>query len=155
VTSMNLGKGLIAEDLYRTIVAVVPLACVDLLVVDALGSVLLMRRRDEPARGQWWLPGGRVHFGETREQAALRKLREECGLRSDGASELLTADLLLEDGRGSRSHGVTTVFRIDVPDTAAEIIIDEHSICAEWRSVAGWGAEDLHPFVHRVIGMAG
>ena len=38
--------------------------------------------------GQWALPGGRIDEGETPEQAALRELAEEVGLRLDGAAVL-------------------------------------------------------------------
>lgn len=47
---------------------------------------LLLTRRAENLRahaGQWALPGGRIDAGETPEQAALRELDEEVGLRLD------------------------------------------------------------------------
>lgn len=53
-------------------------------------ALLLTRRAETLARhtGQWALPGGRVDEGETPQQAALRELHEEVGLRLD-ASEVL------------------------------------------------------------------
>jgi ADP-ribose pyrophosphatase YjhB (NUDIX family) len=44
------------------------------------GKVLLVRRGNEPGRGKWSLPGGRIRFGERSEEAALREMREETGL---------------------------------------------------------------------------
>ena len=52
------------------------------LMRDAEGRVLLQRRRDRvilAADGKWEFPGGRVDFGETPEQAAVRECREEVG----------------------------------------------------------------------------
>ena len=50
--------------------------------------MLLTRRPTEPYAGQWALPGGRIDAGETAEQAALRELHEEVGLRLHADSVL-------------------------------------------------------------------
>ena len=43
-------------------------------------AVLLIRRGRAPGLGQWSLPGGGQHLGETAEAAARRELAEETGL---------------------------------------------------------------------------
>lgn len=142
----------IPDALYREITRVMPISCVDLLVVDDRGYVLLVRRHNEPAKGQWWLPGGRVHFGETRAAAALRKLHEECGLDALAGEpeELLTADIILSDGQGGTSHAISTVFLIIVTDHA-KLHLDQQSVEAAWRQPRVWLAENLDPFVTQVL----
>ena len=54
--------------------------CVGAIVIDDVGRLLLIRRGNPPAQGQWSLPGGRVEVGETHEAAVLRELREETGV---------------------------------------------------------------------------
>ncbi len=44
------------------------------------GSVLLVKRRDEPNRGRWSPPGGSLELGETVEEAAARETLEETGV---------------------------------------------------------------------------
>ena len=143
---------LIPESLYRQIVSVIPILCVDLLVVDAEQRLLLVKRLNEPAKGLWWVPGGRVHIGEMRAAAAVRKLYEECGLKISGTApiEVSTEDLILPKG-DTFSHVVATVYLIKV-DSSAPVVLDSQSEAAEWQSPGAWLQADLHPYVRDIIG---
>jgi 8-oxo-dGTP diphosphatase len=57
------------------------IACVGAVIHDRRGRLLLIRRGQEPGRGLWSLPGGRVEPGETDHQAVVREVAEETGLR--------------------------------------------------------------------------
>jgi 8-oxo-dGTP diphosphatase len=54
--------------------------CVGAIVVDEAGRLLLVRRGQEPAKGSWSVPGGRVEVGESDENAIVREVLEETGL---------------------------------------------------------------------------
>lgn len=41
---------------------------------------MLVRRANDPGRGKWSLPGGRVEHGESDHSALRREVREETGL---------------------------------------------------------------------------
>jgi len=43
-------------------------------------EVLLVQRGQEPMKGLWSLPGGKVEFGEEIETAAKREIKEECSV---------------------------------------------------------------------------
>jgi len=43
-------------------------------------DVLLIKRGKPPFQGQWSIPGGKIEFGETAPEAALRELMEETGV---------------------------------------------------------------------------
>jgi 8-oxo-dGTP diphosphatase len=66
---------------------------------DAL-SVLLIERAAEPAAGQWALPGGLLNPGETLEEAAVRKLEGETGVRDVYLEQLFTFDPIDHTGAG-------------------------------------------------------
>ena len=57
----------------------IPAAC--LIVVDNQDRLLLVKRSVEPKIGHWCLPGGFMELGESPEQAGLRELEEETGLK--------------------------------------------------------------------------
>lgn len=41
------------------------------------GKLLLEKRKNEPGRGRWTIPGGLVDLGETLENAVMREITEE------------------------------------------------------------------------------
>ena len=50
------------------------------VVFDEAGRILLVLRANEPARGTWSLPGGRVELDESAADAAVREVKEETGI---------------------------------------------------------------------------
>ncbi|GAA3565925.1 NUDIX domain-containing protein [Kribbella ginsengisoli] len=55
--------------------------CVGALVYDEQHRLLVIQRANEPGRGLWSLPGGRVEPGEDDPTAVAREVAEETGLR--------------------------------------------------------------------------
>ncbi|MGK7924721.1 MAG: NUDIX domain-containing protein [Spirulina sp.] len=62
-------------------------------------KVLLVRRNLPPFKGQWALPGGFVRMEETLEEAALRELGEETGVRNIFLEQLYTFGEIHRDPR--------------------------------------------------------
>ena len=54
--------------------------CVGALVYDEQHRLLVVQRANEPGRGLWSLPGGRVEPGEDDPTAVAREILEETGL---------------------------------------------------------------------------
>ncbi|NUR64042.1 MAG: NUDIX domain-containing protein [Catenulispora sp.] len=72
-----------------------PVALVMMPVIgeDGRTGLLAVRRGIEPQLGQVGLPGGFIEVGESWQQAAVRELWEETGLRAE-ADEVELADVL-------------------------------------------------------------
>jgi colanic acid biosynthesis protein WcaH len=69
----------IDDGAWETIVRHVPIVSVDLVVSTGTG-IVLAERQNRPARGEWFVPGGRVQKGERLEAAVHRVAREELGI---------------------------------------------------------------------------
>lgn len=63
-------------------------------------SILLIKRGVHPYKGEWALPGGFVRMGETVEEAASRKLKEETGVSTVNLSQLHCFSEPKRDPRG-------------------------------------------------------
>ena len=140
----------VPAERYADFLARMPEACVD-VVVEHDGRVLLARRENEPAQGEWFWPGSRLFKGETLEAAVHRVAREELGIEVVIEEQLgATAhfwDTSEQSGDVSR-HTVTVVYRVTpVEDDPSLSTDDQHS---EVR----WLAEpvpDLHEYVRRYL----
>ncbi len=105
----------IPAALYRRILGVMPIPCVDVVVV-CRGTFLLVRRRNKPVRNVWWLVGGRVLKNERLHTAVTRKVKEEAGLANITIKKFLTTreTIFRTSVLGPSTHSVNSVFLVKV-----------------------------------------
>jgi colanic acid biosynthesis protein WcaH len=116
--------------LYKKIISNVPILTVDIVIVHQ-GKFLLHKRANEPYKGFWWTPGGRVLLGESLERAALRKAYEEVGLRIKLGGILGTLNAP-ETRWGVKSQTVSVVYMGRLVGTKQTITYDAQSTDAQW-----------------------
>lgn len=68
------------RERFLDVVRLAPLVSIDLVVRDGHGRWLVGLRRNPPARGCWFVPGGRIHKGERLAHALARISRAELGV---------------------------------------------------------------------------
>jgi 8-oxo-dGTP diphosphatase len=73
-------------------------------VVRKGDSVLLIQRGREPRLGQWTVPGGAVELGESLRDAAVREIREECGIEIRLGQVMDAFDIMSMDQAGQLKY---------------------------------------------------
>lgn len=147
----------VPADEWATIVRNVPIVSIDLVVFAPHRTgdgVVLAKRENEPAKGRWFVPGGRVQKGERLVEAAHRVARAELGVAVD-VERLLgvyehhyeTADVADAGGK----HYVPVGFVVRTEGESFDLD-DQHS------AVRVFGRDDLpdvHPFTRAYLADAG
>lgn len=57
-----------------------PIIGASVLVQRKEGHVLLVERLNDPGKRKWAFPGGKVEYGETVEESAVREVKEETNI---------------------------------------------------------------------------
>ncbi len=113
---------------------------VDACVVQS-GHVLLVKRRGQPGRGLWALPGGFLEQNETIESAVLRELREETRLKVPEPvlrGSIVTSRVFDDPNRSARGRTITHAFLIHLkPDVRLpEVRAGSDARAAEWVPIS-------------------
>jgi ADP-ribose pyrophosphatase YjhB (NUDIX family) len=85
--------------------------CAGAVVFDGARRLLVVRRRNDPGRGLWSVPGGRCRAGESTEVACVREVAEETGMVVAVGREL---------GRVERDGPAGIVY--DITDYVCEVV---------------------------------
>lgn len=118
-----------------TMHALPAIRCVGAVVVDSDGRLLLVLRANDPGRGKWSVPGGRVEPGEDDETAVRREADEETGLT-------VTVDRLVGVVERPAPQGIYEIY--DYLCTTGGGIPRAASDAADVRWVDPAGFADLH-----------
>ena len=110
------------------------------VTVDALGfrknagkaEVLLIKRGHSPFEGMWACPGGFMDMEETPEEAAIRELHEETGLRDVDLFQFHTYGAV---NRDPRHRTVAIAYAGFLSDNNAEINGGDDASDAQWFSI--------------------
>ena len=69
-------------------------------VIICNGKILLEKRKNEPGKGKWSVPGGLVELGESVEQTVMREVEEETGLEVEKPEHIDVVDNIIRDESG-------------------------------------------------------
>jgi colanic acid biosynthesis protein WcaH len=69
----------VSDDNFAQVVRLAPLVSIDLIIRDPIQDVLVALRTNEPAKGFYFVPGGRIRKDETIQAAFVRILKVEIG----------------------------------------------------------------------------
>tara|TARA_Y100000996_G_C22023936_1_gene437999 strand:- start:6 stop:449 length:444 start_codon:yes stop_codon:yes gene_type:complete len=72
-------------------------------------KVLLVKRKKEPNKGQWSIPGGKQMLGETTLETANRELMEETGVKVEKLLLVDVVDAIIPDCEGKIKYHYTLV----------------------------------------------
>lgn len=125
------------HNTFRTVVEVAPLVSIDMLVENAQGEVLLGKRVNRPAKGLWFVPGGRVRKGETLDVAFRRLAHEELGLKVErreayrlGVHEHFYDDSIF--GAQTSTHYVVLVYYLMLDIPIIDLPQEQHNAYRWW-----------------------
>jgi len=92
-------------------------------------NILLVKRKNDPFKDCWALPGGFLDMEETLEEAALRELEEETGLKGVELEQHCAFDAVDRDPRG---RTITVLyFGMTAPDNI-EVKGNDDAADAQW-----------------------
>lgn len=144
---------MLSEKEYKNIIKNMPLCTVDLVIYHNK-KVLLIFRKDEPAKDQWWTVGGRIYKNEKLAHAVIRKAYEEVGLNVEIEREIGHYELFFDKSNFDdvKSHFITLAFLVKPIKGDFKIKVDKPSYSYKWIDRID---DSLHPWIKKVLNDSG
>lgn len=146
----------IEEEQFSNCLQVLPQVSVE-LVVEHEARVLLAKRRNKPAKGEWFVPGSRLYKGESFAEAVDRVAHQELNIEVCRVGQLGAFNHFWSSGAFpsvSETHTVNVVYHVRPEDPSSIELDDQHE-----RFVFTDGSEmELHPQIEeylRLLGLEG
>ncbi len=120
------------DQQFLEIIKNTPLVSIDLIIRNERDEVLLGMRTHEPARGWWFVPGGRIVKDESLDAAFERVLKTETGIDAQRSSAIL---------KGAYEH-LYPVNRFGAEGVSTHYVVLAHELRISGRTVRP--ADDQH-----------
>ena len=135
------------ED-FLLVIDSTPLVSIDLIVRDLNGRILMGKRRNQPALGSWFVPGGRIKKGEDLESAIARIGKDElCVNITRKEGRLIDVfdhfyDTNFANAKGIQTQYVVIAYEYYLDLDINELPLDQHS---KWQ----WFSESQSDKTHK------
>jgi colanic acid biosynthesis protein WcaH len=137
---------------FREVVMNTPLVSIDLIVRNPENQILVGLRRNNPAKGMWFVPGGRIWKDERIHRAFTRITEAELGTALDlkrarfcGVFEHLYPDNFADEP-GFGTHYIVLAHEIKIPGGSTGLPAEQHG---NYRWVSDkqlLQEDDVHPY---------
>lgn len=120
------------EKFYKQVIQSIPIATIDIVIIRNGRQFLLTKRKNKPFKGKWFLPGGRIQYGEMMMDAIGRQVNA-LGIHAvESIDFLCISEIVNPPGpTGAKQHSIWHVFVVRV-DEYVEPEVDEESTTVKW-----------------------
>jgi colanic acid biosynthesis protein WcaH len=143
---------LLDSKLFKTVIESAPLVAIDLCLVCG-GQILLGKRNNDPLKGEWFTPGGRIYKDEPWQSALRRVVEVELGLgvlRVEGFSLMGVWDHFYAEsavGKDISTHYVNLTHCIFLKSKPV-VIADQQHNDFQWFDLSLVSRGDsFHPYI--------
>ncbi|MEL4387167.1 GDP-mannose mannosyl hydrolase [Shewanella xiamenensis] len=135
------------QTTFSTVIDSTPLVSIDLVVINEQGQALLGQRLNRPAKGYWFVPGGRIQKNEALADAFKRLTLDELGLAFtiEQSSLLGPFDHFYDDyvfGDDVSTHYVAIAFILKLECELANLPLDIQHGGYQWFDIAHLMTDD-------------
>lgn len=138
------------HDEFRQVVQNAPLFAIDLVILNGKHEILLGLRKNPPAQGYWFVPGGRVFKGESLDDGFLRVAEAELDQKIQRTESTLLGlyEHFYNDsifGLSISTHYINATHLVRVANMDTELPIGQHEVY-RWVSLDSLNAD---PSIHQ------
>jgi ADP-ribose pyrophosphatase YjhB (NUDIX family) len=109
--------------------------------------ILLLQRKKSPEAGAWGIPGGKVDFLETAEQAIRREAFEETGLQAGSITLLCLSEQLFHD---EQQHWLGVLFLAQTYSGEMQLLEPDKHGGIDWFSLNDLPVQLTLPTLHAI-----
>lgn len=143
--------GFIPKEEYIGVIEKTQIISTDTIIFNPDGQVLLGKRNNHPAKGTWFVPGGRVHKHEMINDAVRRITKQELGQTLEPTSDLGVYHHIYSNNFANDDHGTHyVVFAVNIVLDTDEAYNLTQNPDNQHEELKWWNVEEIlsDPSIH-------